>query len=145
MPTGSAEPPTNSNWDFSKGLQFLEPSTSNLPANAQFQTQTENNEGCPDEASQSSVPQPPPQKRRNNNYDYNLDYLVKRDAMQQLRANTATEIEDDIALFGNYVKAVLRKLHPRMTIQAKNDLYNILSEYEVKQLDMQERTRDKYI
>ncbi|KDR07173.1 hypothetical protein L798_03121 [Zootermopsis nevadensis] len=163
MSTGSAAPPKNSKWDFFKRLQFLElvsterptacnvdsdsavPSTSNSPANAQFETQNENSEGCPNEASQSSKPPPPRRKRRNNNLDDILDYLVKRDesrqiAMKQLSANTATEIEDDIASFGNHVKAVLRKLHPRLKIQAKNDIYNILSKYEVIHMDMQEAT-----
>lgn len=136
MSTGSAAPPKNSKWDFFKRLQFLEPVSTERPtasnvesdsaANAQFETRTENSEGCPDEASQSSVPQPPRRKRRNNNHDDILDNLV-----QQLSANTDTEIEDEIASFGNHVKA------PRLKIQA-----NILSHYEVIQMDMRGATWD---
>lgn len=160
MATGSSAPPKNSKWEFFKRLQFLElvaterptasnidldsevPSTLNSPAYAQFQT--ENSDGCPNEGSQSPKP-PPPRRRRIKTNDGILDYLMKRDesrqmTMKQLSANTYTDIDDEITSFGNHMMAVLRKLHPRLKIQAKNDIYYTLNKYEMIQMDLQETT-----
>ncbi|XP_067005314.2 uncharacterized protein [Anabrus simplex] len=166
--TGSAVPTKNSKWEFFQRLQFLDlvstersttsnidqgapvpvpapvPSPSASSTSTQFETESEIIEECPKETSQS--PKPPLLRRKircdKNIQDASLDCLVKRDesrqlTMHQLSAIT-TESEDDVASFGNHVKAVLRKLQPRLRIQAKNDIFNILSKYELKQMDMQE-------
>lgn len=59
--------------------------------------------------------------------------------MQQLSANTSTtEIDDDVTSFANHVKSVLRKIHPRLKVQAKNEMFNVLTKYEMIQMYMQE-------
>ncbi|KAJ4437262.1 hypothetical protein ANN_17399 [Periplaneta americana] len=58
--------------------------------------------------------------------------------MQKLSTNTSTEIEDDITSFGNHVKSVLRKLHPRLKVQANNEIFNVLTKYEVIEMNMLE-------
>lgn len=163
MSTGSAAPPKNSKWEFFERLQFLELvpterstasnvySDSTVPstwtANEQSETQSGKSVQCPNEAPQSqklTPPPPPPNKKRRKKEDDFLDYLKKRDEsrqmlMEELSAKTsATEIEDDVTSFGNNVKSVLRKLNPRLKIQAKNEIFNILTKYEMLQMDMQE-------
>lgn len=155
-------PPKNSKWELFGKLQFLEsittekPDSSNsktvtsvtLTANEQSESQPKISEECLNEGSQSPKPPPLPpsskRKERKKSQDTFPEYLKKVSHSQQisraeLSINTSTHaVEDDITSFGNHVKTVLRKLNSRLQVEAKNEIFNILTKYEVAQIDIEE-------
>lgn len=82
--------------------------------------------------------------------DYFLDILKNKedsqyDVTQELNMPKTDETDDDVNTFGDHVKCVLKKLSPRLKIQAKNDIFSILTKYETMNMAMQDEKQDNLV
>lgn len=70
-----------------------------------------------------------------------LQVLKKREENRQKlmgQFNQTKEDNDEDSTFANHIKTVLKKISPRLKIQAKNEIYACLTKYETLNLDLQE-------
>ncbi|XP_072389673.1 uncharacterized protein [Diabrotica undecimpunctata] len=154
MATGSGAPAKNSKWELFERLRFLEQisteraSASNISSESLMSTEEaeipfvseENLDTSIQPAPEAAKSTHPPAKKRKKVEDDFLTYLKKRDDQRQIflqEINTIKENDDEVNRFGNHIKSIMRKLNQRFQVQARSEIFNILTKYELMQMDME--------
>ncbi|RZF47722.1 hypothetical protein LSTR_LSTR005986 [Laodelphax striatellus] len=163
--TSRSVPAKNSKWELFERLQFLEQESAETPifppvsdrataSNMSFETvvpspmsneepeihfNIEENQYTSAQPSTKSTSQPPVKNRKKVKDEFST-YLKKRDNKRQVyfqELNALKETDDVVDTFGNHAKSVLRKLNPRLQIEAREEILNILTKYELLQIEQE--------
>ncbi|XP_074041519.1 uncharacterized protein [Leptinotarsa decemlineata] len=151
MTSGSAAPAKNSKWELFERLQFLELVSTERASASNVSFETVVSSPMPNEEAEilfdieknqdiATKPAAKSTQKRKKVEDEFLTYLKKRDDQRQVyfqEMNAFKEIDDDVNTFGNHVKSVMRTLNQRFQIQARNEIFNILTKYEHMQMDLE--------